>query len=688
MRKRILALISATAIVALAFGATPHMVAAATTYDYYISLDGVADNTRNVDHQNCSSPYSHYIQDALDEYASGDTIFICAGTYEQSTGAGSFNYQEPLVASHGSVTIVGAGAGSTILVGDDSGDRVLTVTGAGHSLTIQGLTIENSTSDYGGGAAFVEDGAFTCLNAAFADNAADTNGGAVYVDGDFTTTGCTFGATNRGNTSIDGDGGAVIVSGGGHTATCTNSTFLDNGAEFYGGAIAVYGATNLVTTGCTFGSPQHGNHADGDSGGAISMDNGDFTCVSSTFVDNHAAVNAGAVDVPNGTAKVTKCTFGAASHGNTSGGDGGALVSSSDFTCSASTFIGNAADSNGGAAYVGGNASLTKCTFTNNYADAPEGYSGGALFLEGNFNCTSSTFSRNYATSNGGAAYVAGGTRSNKCTYTSNTAESNGGAIWSELAMNDVSGTYTNNVAGEAGGAVLLAGSNAARSAFTKSTFTGNHTCGFSAAAFAAETLFEEDCVSDASDLPGGGAIATDDSPLYIYSSKFTNNGSVVGGAILQLYAYLYVERSVFNANASIAGGAILSGVVDPGSYGWLELNRNTFKLNHAYAVEGPESGFGGAFAAGRVRFTKSSLVASGNVFAGNIADGVSPLVGFPTDAGLVGLCEHLDLVTGNTSEFEHGVLPKSLGYWADGAFWAGSQTISYLDACTDYLAP
>ena len=98
--------------------------------------------------------------------------------------------------------------------------------------------------------------------------------------------------------------------------------------------------------------------------------------------------------------------------------------------------------------------------------------------------------------------------------------------------------------------------------------------------------------------------------------------------------------------------------------------------------------GAGGAFAGWVVKFTPNGLAASGNLFSANNAEDVDSTAfdGYATDAGVVGYCSDLNDVTGISDGFIHGVLPRSLGYWADGTFWEGTQTINYLYDCDAFI--
>ena len=110
MLKRILAGLSASAVIVLTVGAAPAAALSRNmpaSTDYVISLTGVADSSLSASQQNCMRPYSHDLQDALDAYDNGDIIYLCPGVYVG-----------PFSATHGDgLTLVGANPRTTIIDG-------------------------------------------------------------------------------------------------------------------------------------------------------------------------------------------------------------------------------------------------------------------------------------------------------------------------------------------------------------------------------------------------------------------------------------------------------------------------------------------------------------------------------------------------------------------------------------------
>ncbi|MGB2980862.1 MAG: NosD domain-containing protein [Candidatus Zixiibacteriota bacterium] len=85
-------------------------------------------------------PYQH-VQSAIDYAGSGDTVYVCEGTYYEN------------IVVHQSVSLIGQDAQNTIMDGGGNG-IVVTLTAGG--ITIKGFTVRNGGSDYPAGGIFVD----------------------------------------------------------------------------------------------------------------------------------------------------------------------------------------------------------------------------------------------------------------------------------------------------------------------------------------------------------------------------------------------------------------------------------------------------------------------------------------------------------------------------------------------------
>ncbi len=246
----------------------------------------------------------------------GDTIIIPAGSYviaigggsEDANATGDFDITQ-------SVTLTGAGAGTTIIDGGGL-HRPFHIIGA-ITIHITGVTIQHGfasdLSGYGGGI-FVNGAAGTTVtvadsaildNSGFGSGIFNEGGGALIVRG----------TTVSGNRS----GGSGIYNNGG-TLTVTDSTLTGNEGEG-GGITNQYGTVTITNTTIT------GN--DGYWGGGIRNDSGTLT-VTSTTISGNTVTGPGSGGIGNSYGTVTVSNSIVANHaaGNDCFNFEGAFVSS------------------------------------------------------------------------------------------------------------------------------------------------------------------------------------------------------------------------------------------------------------------------------------------------------------------------------------------------------------------------
>jgi|GEM_PF-938954 len=260
--------------------------------------------------------------------AASSTITMAAGTYTLTNG----ELQMGKVAGS-NITVTGAGAGSTIISGNNA-SRVFLLDPAvvgGITTSISGVTITNAAvTQFGGAGVLGGSGSqasrdnLTISNSVISNNHANgttTNkygGGVEFQGGSLTITNSTF----SGNTSGASSGSAVeyqhLDTAAGEQLTISGSTFSGNSTNAsvsninVGGALHIAGVsgtspisvTNSVFTGNTvvgsgLGIPQ---------GGAIFSEGGALTVTESTFTSNSVAGGSnpqgGAISVLGGTAQV------------------------------------------------------------------------------------------------------------------------------------------------------------------------------------------------------------------------------------------------------------------------------------------------------------------------------------------------------------------------------------------------
>ena len=149
-------------------------------------------DTAGDDSNDCQSPASacQTVGEAVARGASGDTVQIAAGVYQES-----LEITRPL-------TLIGAGADSTFL---DGGEAQRVVSASNNPITLYGLTVRNgSVTNANGG------------------------GGLIILDGDVDLDSVTFSGKH-----LASNGGAISNQIG--TLKMTNSTISGNSAKQYGG---------------------------------------------------------------------------------------------------------------------------------------------------------------------------------------------------------------------------------------------------------------------------------------------------------------------------------------------------------------------------------------------------------------------------------------------------------------------
>ena len=244
-------------------------------------------------------------------------------------------------------------------------------------------TLKASTANSIGGAIYNANGTVSISRSIFSDNSTESDGGAVYNEGELSISGSSFSRN-----SADKDGGAIYNNG---ELSISDSNFSRNSAGD-GGAIANWEELSISDSAFSRNSA--------DDGGAI-VNASELSIISSVFSYNSrgAIANWGSGSISVSSFSHNSAIFGGAIYNNgelsisdsnfsrNSADQGGAINNVGELTLRNSTFSGNSASSDwyvsqGGAIDNGGklrkSSIISNSTFSGNSADK-----GGAIFNSG-----------------------------------------------------------------------------------------------------------------------------------------------------------------------------------------------------------------------------------------------------------------------------------------------------------------
>lgn len=388
---------------------------------------------------------------------------------------------------------------------------------------------------------------------------------------------------------INGDpgtaaGGAINHTGGASNMTLANVRVAGNRAGLGGGLHHNAGA--LTVQGCRF----EDNNGSGGGGGIFKVNTGQMSISDSQFVSNSTTGPGGAVFYTNLGAddvNIANSTFSQ----NDAFADGGAVSvvsGSGSLTISGSLFEFSLAFSTGGAVSYNGsmNVTLTDCRFISNTTISV----GGGCFVAtgaGNFNISGSQFTDNFASSQGGGVFHSGGggMAVENSEFVGNTAATSiGGGIFSSLSgpfsLSNVD--IMDNECGPGGGGGAFVGGPSSAT-ISNSRFMGN----------------------TAASGTGGGLSHGGPGAIDITNSTFADNtigGSGLGGGISNTSGgILTMSGCTLSGNRANGLGALGGGLFNS-SAGTSEATNTTFSGNIA-GVQG-----GGVFAASNITFTNCTL--------------------------------------------------------------------------------
>jgi predicted outer membrane repeat protein len=332
--------------------------------------------------------------------------------------------------------------------------------------TIVGSTISGNVATAGNGGGVRAGGMLVVRTSQLANNTATGSGGAVFAEHTLTLDRITI----DGNTSA-GDGGGVHM-------TSSEGDFFMQGASTFSG-----------------------NQSQSGSGGAIFTTHRLNVGSGSTFSNNRAGVNGGAICLDTGSITLVNVTLS----GNRAAGGAAIYKSSTSGTVSidSSRIVSN----RGSASNMGGaiHAHAATVNITRNAISNNRGGNGGGLYVNasGAVSLRRNFFEADTA-SDGGAAYVSSSV--NDLLFEKNTVSecraTNGGGLYA--AANSKSLVVQNTFVGNSDGGILLdGGSGAAKHTLLLNTIAGNIPQGLSVVAPSAAALYGNILANAAANVQG-----------------------------------------------------------------------------------------------------------------------------------------------------------------------------------------
>ena len=290
--------------------------ASGVTFNVNTVNDAVADFTGDADFTVCrTAPNNHVcsLRAAVmtaNRHAGGATITLPAGTYllqllptmTDDDASGDLNIT-------GAVTIVGAGAATTVVDGGGS-DRVFRVE-SGAALIMSGVTTRHGVISGDSGGGIVSHGQITLSDSVITGNHSMNGGGGGLYAGPATLTGVVI----DGNSATFGGGGLNCEG----PTTLTRVTVAGNSTGSDGGGIYVGGDLTLTD------STVDDNHAAGAGGGLISY--ATLTVFNSTISNNSTGFDGGGIEANNGAVRLFHTTIAGnlAGHAGLGGYVGGGI---------------------------------------------------------------------------------------------------------------------------------------------------------------------------------------------------------------------------------------------------------------------------------------------------------------------------------------------------------------------------
>ncbi len=492
----------------------------------------------------------------------------------------------------GSLTILGAGSGQTIIsaaidasdIDAVSGlnDRVFDVL-VGTELILEGVTVTGGTAIGGSGGGIRNVGRLSLVNTVVDGNAADIDGGGI-LNGRLGQQGILnlTKSTVSNNTATDGGG---IFNNDQSLVTLIDSAVTGNDASGDGGGFFndIQATINLTR------STISGNTAVENGGGIYNNDLTSLTVNDSKVNQNTAQLGAGIFNEEAAVLTVNRTTL-SGNHALLSGGgiyndegvvqlsnvsiltnmadtDGGGLYNASagQVTITNGFFDDNSADRDGGAiANYGISLLLTGTTIRDSQASRY----GGGLFNdqeEGTVSLVSTSLINNQAASGAGIYNrELGVINLDLSNVLNNTAGTNGGGIFNtdDATLNLQRTTIDGNTSANDGAGIFNA-DNAQLNLYS-STVSNNTATHFGGGVYNSSVAIADivnTTISGNEASSGGGVYNNEEGSVEITNATIFNNNATVGGGVLNATdGFISVANSIIAGNSSVSPGPDVTG--------------------------------------------------------------------------------------------------------------------------------
>jgi len=362
------------------------------------------------------------IQKGIDVAIDSDTVMVQQGAYYENI---NYNGKNITVASNYINSSDWSDVEQTIIDGQQQGHVVLIENGETSQATLNGFTITNGRSGFGGGISCQNNSSPVLLNLIIAYNAADTSGGGIscYLNSNPTITNVWIHDNHAGLLTAGSAGGLSAVIGS--APVVSNCQIWNNSSTLNGGGVRVHdGGINLTNCEiysnnavygagiCIINSSSeavdvsscivHDNF--GEEGAGISIRQSNVVINGLVIENNQASNNGGGIQISENASLSTHDSQVTGNHAESLGG--GIYIDSSYVSFFGGSIGANTAVSGGGI-MAGNNSNLiiNNVQVTDNVVDSYDG-GGGLRMLQGDVYIDNSYFARNTSTGWGGAINV------------------------------------------------------------------------------------------------------------------------------------------------------------------------------------------------------------------------------------------------------------------------------------------